>query len=1341
MNFLFRTFILFGGLLVIALFAALIAPYWIDWEQFTDEFEVQASRVIGQPVEVGGDTKLRLLPLPFISFENLSVGLNQDGQPLMSVEQFTLKAELLPFLSGDVRIVEMTMLKPRVDLKVENNGTIAWTTPREPIVNPEQVGIENLAIENGEIYISGLAGNRDLLIDRVQGTLSAASVLGPWRIQSTADVDGVPSKIDVSTGSYLEDVKSIRLKAEVERSDQPYSIIANGPLRLENDVLSWSGDFEVQPHTAGEQAAMPKPQVPLPVYADGNFRATPQSFEVPEYRLEIGSREDPYVVTGAARAEIGNQVFFRIDAEGRQIDLDRIARETTTGGSASRPALETRLATLRSVIERIPVPTGQGEINISLPAIVAGDTFIRDVKTIVRPYNRGWDVRSLQATFPGNTLLEANGRVGLFDDFGFAGRLLLASRQPSGFAAWLSGEVSPQIRRLKTVGIDSQVILSSRQTTLDDLELRLDDAVIRGRLQRISSDTAKPALIAELGGNRINTEDLRALYSLARGKSDGELVGHDLNVKLNAELLETVVSEIPVNAQNVTSQIQVLDGSVSVEKFSAENLFGAKVESSGRIENMLSKPNGNMTLSIEAENAQGLVGFANRLAGEHPAFEPFMADAQLSTPTLMNVEFDTSSSENGANGLLLANGSVGGSDINVELKFDGDISNLSDLPISSIVSVSNSSPLRLLQQMGMETTLPELNPELPAPLRLQSNLKGTLGKGLEGRASAIAPGTNVLAVGKFEFPTASSIKLSTNTTLGSADIAPWFRATAIRLPIPNGQKLPVSAKFTLDHSTSKSSASKLSGQVSGTHFSGELSLQREGLARPRLEGNITTKSVDIVPFADVALARYGLIDLGAEILPPEELSFGPPLAAGYDARIALTADAISPGLGLTGQDFKADLIILDGEVGFQNLSMKSLGGELSGSANLKNADGTVLATANLLLRDGQLSDVLQLAQANEIATGKIQLTGSFESTGKSIAGLISNLSGNGFSSLKEVSVRGIDPDGFGQILLETDAEGFEINAERVNELAQDILLNDGFEVAALDIPYSVTRGSLKMRNVSHELEAARLVGEAEIDLGNQTADVKANLTFVPGRRDEISGADPQVSFLWSGPFGAMERTNDASLLEGYLSLRAFENSQRRVETLEARVIEKQRHLRQIALGFAQEQFVVRKAEEARRLAEELERKRLEEAARRLEEERKRIQAERLRAEEAARKAAEAERLRLEEEARQAAEAERLRLESEERARQEAERKRLEAERRLQEEAERQAAEEAARVAAERARQQEAAARAAARAQSREEVEGIENEPLAPLNRDGSNDVAPRVRNSIIDSLRDFLQSQ
>ena len=63
---------------IIALMAALIGPYFIDWNQFRPQFEAEATRVIGAPVRVGGELDARLLPTPSLRLRSVVVGGAND---------------------------------------------------------------------------------------------------------------------------------------------------------------------------------------------------------------------------------------------------------------------------------------------------------------------------------------------------------------------------------------------------------------------------------------------------------------------------------------------------------------------------------------------------------------------------------------------------------------------------------------------------------------------------------------------------------------------------------------------------------------------------------------------------------------------------------------------------------------------------------------------------------------------------------------------------------------------------------------------------------------------------------------------------------------------------------------------------------------------------------------------------------------------------------------------------------------------------------------------------------------------------------------------------------------
>ena len=57
---------------IIALIAALVGPYFIDWNQFRPQFETEATRVVGAPVRVGGELDARLLPTPSLRLRSRS---------------------------------------------------------------------------------------------------------------------------------------------------------------------------------------------------------------------------------------------------------------------------------------------------------------------------------------------------------------------------------------------------------------------------------------------------------------------------------------------------------------------------------------------------------------------------------------------------------------------------------------------------------------------------------------------------------------------------------------------------------------------------------------------------------------------------------------------------------------------------------------------------------------------------------------------------------------------------------------------------------------------------------------------------------------------------------------------------------------------------------------------------------------------------------------------------------------------------------------------------------------------------------------------------------------------
>lgn len=169
------------------------------------------------------------------------------------------------------------------------------------------------------------------------------------------------------------------------------------------------------------------------------------------------------------------------------------------------------------------------------------------------------------------------------------------------------------------------------------------------------------------------------------------------------------------------------------------------------------------------------------------------------------------------------------------------------------------------------------------------------------------------------------------------------------------------------------------------------------------------------------------------------------------------------------------------------------------------------------------------------------------------------------------------------------------------------------------MPFNIAGGTLRAQNVTAGDAAAGLSADAEISFPDERMRAGVTVDFNPGE-EALTGAEAQVTLDYAGLLKSPGLTLDATGLSNFLSLRAFERERRRVEMLQANVLEKQRLRREVALYKAN----AAEREAARLRAMEEERRRqlaVEAAARQKTEAEARALAERKAAEEAAEKKA------------------------------------------------------------------------------------------------------------------------
>lgn len=1386
-------------MLVIALFTALFAPYFIDWTAYKKDFEEQASRIFGQDVTVGGEAEVRLLPLPSLAFSDLSVGRNRDGTPMLTVERFSANVELMPFLSGEIRVVDMLLDTPVFNFDVDENGAIAWTERKQLLVDPDQVKLDRLKVRNGGFTVSGLAGGRSISGANIDADVSARSLFGPWRIDGKGRVGAGDTEFQITTGTFSEG-EPFRLKLVGRSADLPYVLNADGQVLVPENVLVWDGKFTLDPAISLDQSNPQNWQIidgehraPLPVRVEGSFQLRPTELTVSDYRGEIGNAEDPFVVSGIGRMTFQDEVRFRLEVDGRQIDVDRIAR-MQQGAEATARTLEERLAILREVVNQVPVPAVEGEISLEIPAIIAGDTYIREISSVLRPFGDGWEVAKLTTLLPGNTLVEAKGRLGRGEDFGFTGTLVIASRQPSGFAAWAVGKVDPSIRKLSVAGLSGEVTLTANQIGVDDLELFVNNDRLRGSLNRLApindgqNKSAKPAIIADLAGDTVVMDRLRAIAALAFGSPGEQLdalaLSHDFDVKLAANRFEG----FGISAAGLDTQFQYTDGSLSIVRLNMSDFFDAEIASRGQISDLLGTPEGNLALTLKAPDLALLAAYGLEYWPGLAPLEALASDPALSSDTQIEIEIDaragaiatkangqgeagTNRSVNGENDTaagrsrVVVNGTSGGTLVVVRGGLKGRLAEPETLWMDLSGEFSNSDPDILAAQAGLRSVgFTDLYTSLAGPMRISMESVGDRQKGWSTLVNADLPGTVLSAKGLLQWGDDDKPMHSFSVTGGTEDIVPVLGSFGYLLPglnVINGDSAPFSLEA--DFSLRQEGGASLSinrASLAGNGITGNVVLaeSREG-APQRIDGSLSLERMDAsLLAAGIAGFDPSLLQVGG-FSGEDAATFSGPAIASVVGGLEVKATEVRFPDGTRAENASLTLTRSAGKVEVADLSMNILGGTAKAGGVLGMVDGTANLSGQVSADGVQLSSFAGALGFPQVINGQAQVSATIEASGKTPQALVSALSGNGVVVFTDAAVDGVSASGFRTILETGDVEGFQINAGTVGPLARNAFLTGSTMLGEGTAPFSLRNGELNMRNVvlgeTPEGALRPMVGNLAYSIDSGV--INADITVVPDPgKDAVEGGTPEVGFAWSGTLGELELDTETGGLEGFLSIRAFEAEQRKVETLQAAVLETQRFRRDLLNSgergrWLEEQRLaeLRRIEEERIAREEAERKAQEEAERlaREEAERKALEeAEKLAREEAERKAQEeAERL-----AREQAEAERLAQEEAERkAKEEADRLALE-----QAEAGR-LAEEARNKAAELEEQRLANEAEASRLRQEQETEapkqikqGVEAAPLAPpaaepssqapTSSGGQNQRQPAVPRSLFENLERLL---
>ena len=243
-----------------------------------------------------------------------------------------------------------------------------------------------------------------------------------------------------------------------------------------------------------------------------------------------------------------------------------------------------------------------------------------------------------------------------------------------------------------------------------------------------------------------------------------------------------------------------------------------------------------------------------------------------------------------------------------------------------------------------------------------------------------------------------------------------------------------------------------------------------------LSGALVLDALPLDPLAATVVGESALASDSGWPTTPFSQQPALPLSAAID----VTAATLTAG-SLSLQDATLALGIDSEGLRVNDLKASYAGGKLNGRFELKNNDGTGLASGQMQLTDFDLGADADAGGLH----GKGSISATLSGNGKSVEALVASLSGSGTATFKGITVDGINSNALPALLARADAIGRDIDAAKVATFAPEIASQGAFAGGDAEVAFTVAGGILRAPPVTLQNPTARLSADLRADLNTR----------------------------------------------------------------------------------------------------------------------------------------------------------------------------------------------------------------------------------------------------------------
>ncbi len=531
-----RKFLFIFLFLVIGLFGALlIAPNFINWNEYRDTIAKYVYTTTGLNLEIRGDIKLEILPSPVLLINAVHVA-NIEGamtSDTFTVKTIELRMALLALLGRQLKINTIKLVEPVLNIEIlmdgrnnlaikipqtsaaelSNGKDLKATSPKSKFFKSSfeelkadflSLSIDNFDVQNGFISYNYHTKGQVETIENLNGSFSLASSSGPMESEGSAIIRGVPINYSLATGSIVQDsTLPFNLRFRSTQGDTNFHF--SGALTQINDSPKVKGKLNFNSKNLANFFSSIKGAPFSPISLTEMFSvktsvvASIKGGTFSKIILNLGGTQGTGEISFINGKKTGLNIRFGVN----KLNLDSILKSefseeksNTTKvnqglknliknkvspiNSTAPPHFFGPLVSLRSIFKDI-----NASLDITIASIIYNKAVVRQVKVHVNLEDQEIIISQASAFLPGSTDL---GLQGMIIDGPksqrptFDGTVDLSTNNLRKLLNWtgvnLPGVPGDRLRKLTIAG---NIIADTRNLSFNDVLAQIDGTRIKGK--------------------------------------------------------------------------------------------------------------------------------------------------------------------------------------------------------------------------------------------------------------------------------------------------------------------------------------------------------------------------------------------------------------------------------------------------------------------------------------------------------------------------------------------------------------------------------------------------------------------------------------------------------------------------------------------------------------------------------------------------------------------------------------------------------------------------------------------------------------------------------------------